>query len=365
MRMRALAGAAELAVFVTDPSYPRTFGGGPRAFETRAPGRLIPVPRAEVGYVAYPVLPVITRGINGYVLGGRLLRRLRHYRPDVVLGYFVHPEGSAALHAARELGVPAVVCAVGSDLRRIPGRFSRYLTRKTLERASTVIAVSGDLVRCAIELGAPPDRTIRIVNGCDGGLFKPAARKAARAELGIPDSARMVLFAGHLVELKGLHELLAAFDVLSADRRAILAVLGSGPLRNAVSAAAERHCGRILAPGARPPEEVARWLAACDVVCLPSHSEGCPNIVIEALTCGRPVVASAVGGIPELVNSSNGVLVAPGDPPALAAALEGALSRQWDAQAIALDGGRTWADVARETVRACSGPIARTYVQAA
>ena len=76
------------------------------------------------------------------------------------------------------------------------------------------------------------------------------------------------------------------------------------------------------------------WMSAADVVCLPSYMEGCPNVVLEALACGRGVVASRVGGIPELVSDGkNGVLVAPRDPEALAVGLAAALGRRWDAEA--------------------------------
>jgi glycosyltransferase involved in cell wall biosynthesis len=105
--------------------------------------------------------------------------------------------------------------------------------------------------------------------------------------------------------------------------------------------------------GRKEPAEVARWMAACDLLCLPSYSEGCPNVLLEALFCGRPVVASNVGGVPELVDSGCAILVPPRDPARLADALAQALTRPWDAAAIAAHYGRSWDDVGRETFEAC------------
>jgi glycosyltransferase involved in cell wall biosynthesis len=91
----------------------------------------------------------------------------------------------------------------------------------------------------------------------------------------------------------------------------------------------------VLFVGPRPHDEVPRWIAACDVFALPSWNEGTPNVVIEALACGRRVVATRVGGTPDVVTSETlGVLVAPRDPGALAVAIEGALAHDYDPMAV-------------------------------
>jgi glycosyltransferase involved in cell wall biosynthesis len=106
-------------------------------------------------------------------------------------------------------------------------------------------------------------------------------------------------------------------------------------------------------PGGIPPVEVARWISAADVLTLPSWSEGYPNVVVEALACGRPVVATDVGGTSEIVNASNGLLIPLRDPDALATALTRALDARWDHDAIAAATRRSWDDVARETLAVC------------
>ena len=90
----------------------------------------------------------------------------------------------------------------------------------------------------------------------------------------------------------------------------------------------------VLLVGARPHREIPDWIAAGDVLCLPSHQEGCPNVVLEALACGRPVVASRVGAVPELMDESCGALVSPKEPAELAAALTAVVASDWNAAAL-------------------------------
>jgi teichuronic acid biosynthesis glycosyltransferase TuaC len=91
---------------------------------------------------------------------------------------------------------------------------------------------------------------------------------------------------------------------------------------------------RILFVGACSSQEVAQWLAAANVFALPSYAEGCPKVVIEALSCGRPVIATNVGGIPELLSEKSGILIRPKDSRCLASAIETAMDRKWDEQLI-------------------------------
>ncbi len=103
--------------------------------------------------------------------------------------------------------------------------------------------------------------------------------------------------------------------------------------------------------------DVARWMAAADLVTLPSYREGCPNVVIEALASGRPVVATNVGGIPELMDDSCGRLVAAMEVPALATALNDVLEQSWNAEEIAGKHNRSWGDVADDLYRALESVV--------
>lgn len=306
--------------------------------------------------VEYPALPLLSRALNASLCAHRLARIVTSLRPDLVLAYWVYPEGLAAVRVAHRMGVPAVVCAIGSDLRKIQDPLTGRGVRAALLQADRVVTVSRDLREIAVRLGAPPERVHAIPNGCDGQVFRPAERKAVRRVLGVAENSRVILFVGRLTAVKGVRELFAATAATAARVPLLeLALIGEGPLAAELRVRAKSAglAGRVRFVGRCEPPEVARWLAAADVLCLPSQSEGCPNAVIEALRCGRPVVASNVGGVPELVDDSCGRLTPVGDAAGVAEALLDVLGRDWDAAGIAARQVRTWRDVARETWEVC------------
>lgn len=146
----------------------------------------------------------------------------------------------------------------------------------------------------------------------------------------------MILFVGHVDAHKGALDLVRAFAVVSRARRdASLVMVGTGPCLGQCRGLAKALGVSVRFVGARPHAEIPDWLAAADVLALPSWAEGTPNVVLEALACGRRVVATAVGGIPDVVSSDRlGTLVPPRDPPALARALEAALSTPYDPASV-------------------------------
>ena len=313
-------------------------------------------PEFHTAYVHYPAVSGITRPINGVVCAYRMLPALRASRPDLVLNYWLYPEGFAAVLTGHLIGVPVIVGSIGSDLRRITDPVTPWYVRRTLENADGVITVSGDLCRMAIARGAQAEKVAPILNGCDRSVFHPADRAAARRELGY-SGGELILYTGSFLKTKGLGELLVAFAALTKSRPDVrLALIGSGTYKEAIErfTAHEGLRERVLMPGLQDSTGVARWMQAADVFCLPSYSEGCPNVVIEALATGLPVVGSDVGGIPELVrDGSNGILVPVRDAASLCQALDAALFRKWDSASIAASFGRSWEDVGEETYAFC------------
>jgi glycosyltransferase involved in cell wall biosynthesis len=183
-------------------------------------------------------------------------------------------------------------------------------------------------------------------------------RAAARQALGIAADAELVLYVGRLVAEKGLRELFAAIRQLAAQRpRLQLALVGSGPMQAELGALAAA-AGNVRLAGSLAPGAVAQWMLAADLVTLPSYSEGHPNVLVEALACGRPVVATDVGGIPEVVDASNGVLVHPREHMDLARGLDQALTRCWDEVALSRRFSRSWSRVAEETLEQCAEVVA-------
>lgn len=362
-QMKAMARMTDLTVYVVRPQYPNARFLHPRSFLHRKYDPEYKVAGINVRYIGYPAIPFVSRVLNGRTCASRLLPHIRAARPDVLLSYIVYPEGNAAVRVGKALNIPIVVGAVGSDLRRIPDPWTRSLVKSTLRKADSVVTKSRELRTQAIRLGASQDKVFAILNGCDANLFCHADRDTARAELGVNPKSKLVVFTGRLVEVKGLRELVEAVAIArDAGESLEVALLGDGPLRPQLAALCQQRNveDKFHFRGACSPVEVARWLAACNVFCLPSYSEGCPNVVLEALSCGRPVVASDVGGIPEIVDSTCGILVPPANPKALATGLLEAFSRTWNETQIARSYGRDWSDMAHETLEVCALAARRT-----
>jgi glycosyltransferase involved in cell wall biosynthesis len=237
-----------------------------------------------------------------------LRRRVRAaVQPDVVWAHFLVPAGLFA----SEVNAPLVVTAHGRDVRNIgsvPG--VARLTRRVVERASTVIAVS-EYLRRELEERLPEARgkTEVVDSGVDLDRF--AAVEPA-AELESP----AFLHVGSLTDRKNVLRLAAAFERLG---RGSLTFVGDGPLRGELEGR-----DRIQVVGRVRHEEVPGWLSAADVVCGPALVEPFGQALLEALACGKPVVATRIGGPPEFVPDGGGVLVDPLDVGELARALEAA-----------------------------------------
>lgn len=355
--VRELSRLAQVRVISPVASYPRW--AQPRSYLYRASDEHHSVPGCDVEYVRYPALPAVSRPFNGRLCARAIAAPMRAFAPDLVLSYWLYPDAYGAMLAARRIGAPLVVGARGSDLR-VRDAISRRLTRPVLHAARRLLVVSEDLGRVAErDYGADPDRIRAIPNGCDAAIFHPADRAEARQALDLPADAEVVTYVGRLVPEKGLRELLVAAGQLRASRpRLQLVLVGEGPMHAELAALAAAGDLPVRFAGTRPPAEVARWMCASDLVTLPSYSEGHPNVLVEALACGRPVVATPVGGIPEVVDAASGVLVPARDPAALAEGLDQALERDWDEAALARRFSRDWRQVAQDTLLACEEVLA-------
>jgi teichuronic acid biosynthesis glycosyltransferase TuaC len=344
--VRLLAQRCDLRVFYPEGVYPPLLS---------TPSRTLPIDRTwnpfgvDVSYIPYPAIPIVTRPINGWVIAQRLLPHVRRFNPDIIFNYFIYPDGYAAIRIARALKIPAVLTAVGSDLNSMPDRLIRMITRSTLRSADFVTTVSQDLCKTAGLLGADPARCRARLNGCDTSIFHPTDRAEARKELALDPDADILVYAGRLDVRKGLIELIEAISRLTVTRPNLRCYLiGDGPDKAPILSAISRlNIGKsVTIIHSCPTWRVAIWMNAANLVTLPSYNEGCPNVVIEALACGRPVVATLVGGIPELMDYQVGRLVPPKDVSALTHALEEVLTETWDPIAISSLRGRSWQDVA-------------------
>lgn len=351
--LRHLGRYSRLLALCPLPRYPAHLR--PR-FDYRESDLSYSLPDLAARYFEYPALPIVTRPVNGLTCAHYLEPHIRAFAADVILNFWLYPAGFAALSVGRRLGIPVVVGSIGSDMNRIPDPISSWLTKKTLKGASRVIAKSEALRMRIIEMGVDPEKTHVVVNGCDEGLFFLGDRNAARCEMNIPSATELILFVGRMDRRKGINELLEAVGELVDQRPNLrLVFVGDGPELGAMreKARSSNWAQHVHFVGAASAAGVARWLTAANLLALPSYAEGCPNVVIEALACGRPVVATNVGAVPELVDRSCGVLVPVGNVSAISRALDTALSTPWNEDAIAKRFHRSWRQVAEDVLTIC------------
>lgn len=346
--LRLVAQKADVQVFYPNSSYPSALKSRSRSF--RLDHSWSP-PDVKTKYYDYPALPVLSRPFNGNSAARVLLPHVRAFAPDLIFSCVLYPHGYTALKIARALSVPAVAMSIGSDINRIGDPISAMHTRTVLRHSDFLITVCADLRDKAIAMGAPRSKARAILNGCDLSIFHVNDRLQARHKLGIDPSAQAIVYVGRMDAKKGLLELVAASILLHAQRPNLhLYLVGDGPDLSIVQSAinAGNASGYIHPLPSCTFNDVAVWMSAADVATLPSYMEGCPNVVLEALACGRPVVATNVGGIPEIMNDACGCLVPPRDAAALAQGLNSVLDKTWDPDAISALCSRSWNSVASE-----------------
>ncbi len=269
----------------------------------------------------------------------RFSRRVRRYararRFDAVVGHYLYPTAAIAHTASRITGAKLVLVVHGTDSRSVRRKDPwAFAARQALKSADLVITVSDSLAGTVRhDLALPGHIPIKSVHmGIDGRVFVPDP--SARPVLGVNSDERLVLYVGSLVRPKGLDVLQAAFEALvargAADR---LVIVGAGPLDTELREWVEGNAvvrDRVTLTGTVEQATVARWMAAADVLTLPSRNEGLGLVLLEAMACGTPCVASRVGGVPEILDEATGELVPPDDPHALARAIESVITRGRD-----------------------------------
>ena len=347
--LRVLAREADVRVFFPNATYPSLLKPRSRIYNkldtTYKPTDV------SVNYFNYPALPLVSRPFNGWMVARLLMPHVRAFAPDLIFSIFLYPDGYAALNIGEVLGVPVVAMSIGSDINSIGDCVSAMHTRTVIREVDFLVAVSDDLCKKAIAMGAPPERTRAVVNGCDLSVFHVRNRLEARQQLHIDPASEAVVYIGRMDVKKGLRELVEAATALYPKRPNLhVYLIGDGPDRSLIenSIQASNATSYIHPLPACSSDAVAVWMAAADLVTLPSYMEGCPNVVLEALACGRPVVATHVGGIPEIMNNECGRLVPPRNSAELAHALASVLDSTWDEAAISAHWSRSWDAVAAE-----------------
>lgn len=279
----------------------------------------------DSGNIEHPISfypPKILRHRYGRFLWHSIRHRVvqlgKEFRPDVVLGYWMHPDGDAALRAARYFGVPGIVVSGGSDLRGLTASTNRRkAVTRVLNTADHVVVVSEDLRRRAIEFGVDPDQVNVIRRGVRPNLFYPVPRGAARLAIDMPQDAIVLLWAGRLEPVKNPAMMLYAAQQWQRrwGERVRVLMFGDGSMRSELESLRRQlglHDVVRIAPAVSQTELALRYKAA-DLTVLTSHSEGVPNVLLESIACGVPFVATNVGGVNEIATPDVDALIADGN----------------------------------------------------
>jgi teichuronic acid biosynthesis glycosyltransferase TuaC len=315
----------------------------------------------EVYHPRYVMLPKVGMTLYGMQMFLSVLptvKKIRHdFDFDLIDAHYVYPDGFAAVLLGRMLGKPVVVSARGSDINlyaELP--LIRRLLRYTLQRSDKLIAVCLALKEAMMRLGIPAEKIAVVPNGVDLEKFSPIPKDQARRRLGLSQEKKIILSVGGLIPRKGFDLLIKALRMVIDEypgRDLQLVIVGEGTHRKALESLVyalglEKS---VYLPGAVGHQEISLWYSAADLFCLASSREGWPNVLLEALACGTPVVATAVWGVPEIIRSDGIGLLTDRHERAIAATIACALQRSWNSTVLRRYAeGHTWNRVARSVV---------------
>jgi glycosyltransferase involved in cell wall biosynthesis len=320
----------------------------------------------------YPVIPKIGMSLAPLLLylGARqsVSALVRDGFPvNLIDAHYFYPDGVAAAMLARDLGKPFIVTARGTDINLIPQyRLPRAMIRWAAERSAGIVAVCAALKDAMVDLGIPGDKIRVLRNGVDLDLFRPQDNDAINTKR--DPEGTVLLSVGHLIERKGHDLVIRALPQLAKTR---LVIAGDGPLGNTLRRLADELgvADRVEFVGAVSQRDLVNHYRAADILVLASSREGWANVLLEAMACGTPVIASNVWGTPEVVAAPEaGELLEDRSPDSIVRAVRRLLARMPSATVVRAYAERfSWdettrgqldlfADVMRETTKRHSGP---------
>ena len=262
----------------------------------------------QVSHPRYFLPPAVGMNLAPYTLAVTIQKKAREIQRagfdfDLIDAHYYYPDGVAAGIVARKLNKPYVVTARGTDLNLIPEYTRpRRLILETARHAAGSIGVCKALMDRLAQLGADPSKLHVMRNGVDLERFHPIDPTHARESLKVGNE-RILLSVGNLVENKG-HRL--AIEALSRlPENTIIVIVGTGPDLTSLKefAKSNGHETRVRFVGQVPNEQLKWWYSAADVLVLCSSREGWANVLLEAMACGTPVIATNIGGTPEVVRT--------------------------------------------------------------
>ena len=300
----------------------------------------------DVWYPRYLSIPGIFKQWDGFFMAlstYAMVRRLKLAgRVDIIDAHFAYPDGYAATLLGRWLKLPVTITLRGTEARHANTPALAGPLTKALRGATRLIAVSSELKRLALKLGADPARALVVGNGVDISQFQAQPKQQARAKLGIAPDARVLISVGGLVERKGFHRVIPLLpNLLKTHPNLIYLIVGGASAEGNNRAELEKMVAdlglgtHVRFMGTRPHAELAEILSAADIFVLATRAEGWANVFLEAMACGLPVVTTDVGGNREVVCQPElGEVVPFDDAQALGRALQSALNKPWNTAKI-------------------------------
>jgi len=260
----------------------------------------------QIMHPRYPIIPKVGMGIAPLLMYRALLPVLKRLLSegqgfDLIDAHYFYPDGVAAVHFGHHLGKPVVITARGTDVNLSPRyRAPKRQILRAAQHAAAIVTVSQALKESLVALGVTQEKITVLRNGVDLNHFRPMEQMLLRSKHGL--TGMVWLSVGHLVELKGLHIVIAA---LAQVPDVTLLIAGDGPEEVALRQQTHRlGIGeRVRFLGAVKHADLCEYYNTSDVLVLASSREGMPNVVLEAMACGTPVIATGVGGTRELVTS--------------------------------------------------------------
>jgi glycosyltransferase involved in cell wall biosynthesis len=300
----------------------------------------------DVWYPRFFSIPGALKQCDGFFMALGALPRLRRMkqagRLDIIDAHFAYPDGYAATLLGKWLGVPVTITLRGTEMRQVSNPRLAPLLLTAVMRARRVFSVSQSLRQILLDRGIPANHVRVIGNGVDLHRFAAIPQAEARKALDLPPHSRVLITVGGLVERKGYHRVIACLPALRRRHPGLIYLVVGGPspegdttvqLRQLVKNLDLEDSVRFLGP--LPPSQLSLPLSAADVFVLASSNEGWANVLLEAMACGLPVVATDVGGNSEVVcNDSVGAIVPFGDLDRLQQVIGDALEKHWNAGEI-------------------------------
>lgn len=297
--------------------YARTPGSEARHGITIQHPRYITIPKA--GMTMAPML----LALGAYSALRRLQQAGFHF--DLVDAHYFYPDGVAAAWLARKLHKPYIITARGTDINRIARHIvPRAMIRWAAIGAAHIVTVSEALKESLYSLDIEPKHVSVLRNGVDFRLFQPTEKHEARRRVDV--SSPMLLSVGNLVELKGHHLVIESMQFLPGIQ---LSIIGEGPMRPMLIERINRLGlnDRVRLIGAVPQSELPIWYSAADALVLASSREGMANVLLESIACGTPVVATGIGGTPEVITNDTAGRLVERNPESIATGVRCLLNR--------------------------------------